>query len=151
MNKIYSVEFLKEVTNQIIDWKYEPITGIGVISKAEKYAHIEISIYTTEYHTDKIEWSVTEELIPHEFHQEISDVLIFFGNYLTALKGRREKNLVFEIIDGSFNNDSGRGAFMYATVRALVGCFDKKIEVTPFQLERINSAKNNGFNTKNKF
>lgn len=148
MNKIFCAEYLKIVTSQIIDWKYEPVKGVGVFSKAERYAHIEISIHATDYYTDKIEWSITEESIPNDFHQEISNVLMFFGNYLTALKGRREKSLVFEVIDGSFNNDSGRHAFTYATVRALVGCFDKKIfEVTPSQVERILFAKNNGLKT----
>lgn len=148
MNQIFGAEYLKIVTNQINDWKYEPVKGIGVFSKAERYAHIEISIHTTDYYTDKIEWSITEESIPNDFHQEISNVLMFFSNYLTALKGRREKNLVFEVIDGSFNNDSGRHAFTYATVKSLVGCFDKKIfEVTPSQLERILFAKNNGLET----
>lgn len=148
MNQIYGAEYLKVVTNQIIDWHYEPVKGVGVLSKIEKYAHVEISIYTADYYTDTIKWSTNEESIPNNFHQEISNVLIFFGNYLTALKGRREKNLVFEVIDGSFNNDSGRHAFTYATVRSLVDCFDKKIfEITPSQFERINSAKNNGLNT----
>lgn len=148
MKKIYSVEYLKDVSSQIIDWNYESIKGTGVFAKLEKYAHIEISIRTTEYYTDEIIWNVKEEFIPIEFHQEISEVLTFFGNYLSALKGRREKNLAFEITDGSFNFDSGRHSFMFATVRALVSCFDKKIfEVSLMQRERIIHAKKNGLDT----
>lgn len=142
MRTIYSIELLKEVAIEIDNWNYEPIKGVALFTKAERYAHIEISIYTTDHYTDTIVWNVKDKFIPVEFHKEVEDVLMFFANYLTALKGRREKNLVFEIIDGSFNRDSGRHAFMYATVWALVNCFNKKMfEISPMQFERINSSK----------
>ena len=141
MNTIFGVEALKEVTHQILDWNYEPVKGLAVFTKTEKYAHIEISITTTEDYTDQIVWSVNEEFIPTRFHQEIGEVLTFFGNYLRALKGRG-KSIVFEIVDGSFNRDTGRHAFMYATVWALVSCFNKEIfEVSPIKLDLIKSAK----------
>ena len=111
MNTIFGVEALKEVTHQILDWNYEPVKGLAVFTKTEKYAHIEISITTTEDYTDQIVWSVNEEFIPTRFHQEIGEVLTFFGNYLRAVKGRG-KSIVFEIVDGSFNRDTGRNAFM---------------------------------------
>lgn len=142
MKNICGVESFKDVNDQIINWNYEPIKGVSLYTKSERYAHIEINIHTSDHYEDKVVWSVEEKFIPTKYRQEIEDVLTFFANYLTALKGRRSKRLVFEIIDGSYKHDSRPNAFMCATVWALVSCFDKKIfEITPIKFNLITRVK----------
>ena len=112
IEQIYDVSDLQLVTTEILNWDYDSLTGEGVFSKIEKFAHIEIKIYKSDFYTDHIIWSANEESISEEyFSSEVKKAIVFFANYLTALKGRREKKLVFEIVNGSFNWDSNRNSF----------------------------------------
>ncbi|SHG31141.1 hypothetical protein [Pedobacter caeni] len=148
MRTIYDIEYLQEVTTEIQDWDYGLVQGMGVFSTSERYAHIELKVYTRDHYTDQIIWNVKEEYIPadlSDFRDEIEEVLTFFGNYLYALKGRREKKLVYEVIDGSFCPDTCMRSFVRATARALVNCFNKeRFKPSPADLNRIRNSQANG-------
>jgi hypothetical protein len=144
LKKIYDAELLNKITSQINDWDFELVTGESVYQKIEKYAHIGIKIYSTDSLNDEVIFSVKETEIPQIYYSEIENVLSFFKNHVSDLKGTKELNLRFEIYEGSFNYDSNRNAFGYATIRALVNCFDQnQFKIDEIQRRRITDSKKN--------
>jgi hypothetical protein len=145
MNTIAGVHELNQITNEVLNWNYEPKKGIAIYTKSERYAHIEINIALTDYHINKVVWSVREEFIPVEFHSEVEEVLAFFCNYILALKGYWQKQLIIEITNGSFNHDTARKSFALATILALVNCFNNKaFELRESDLKRIRISQEKG-------
>lgn len=146
IDKIFGIELFKDIRNELLEWNYNLVIGEALYSKIERYAHIGLKIYSIDYYTDKIIWNVEETQIPDFYYDEILQVLSFFSNYISAIKGRRE-SICFEIFDGSFNYDTNRKAFMYATIRAIVNCFDKTFYgISESQKERIEYNQQNSIN-----
>lgn len=144
IKKIYDVEMFNIINSKVIEWDYRLVVGESLYSRTEKYAHIGIKIYPSDSYTNEIIWNVDETDIPESFFPEIETVISFFSNYLTSLKGKREPALNFEVFEGSFTPDSYRNAFAYATIRALINCFDKSIfSIAENQKDRIKNNKAN--------
>ncbi|SHE79811.1 hypothetical protein [Pedobacter caeni] len=126
-NKLYSVEALSHITQQLIDWDFQPVTGIGLYTKIERYAHLEIKLYLSDSYDSRVIWNTDETYFPYDIRigKAIEKYLLFFTNYLSALKGKSVQ-LIFEITDGTYHLvDSDDKTYGYAVLYALVDCFDK--------------------------
>ena len=55
----------------------------------------------------------------------VIDVITFFSNYITAIRGERN-SFIYEITDGSSHAvDSDQRNYIRATIYAIIDCFDK--------------------------
>lgn len=143
--ELHDVHLWHPVLEQIISSNLHDIQGTGLFSKMERYAHIALKISRSEDYQDMILWNVTAEQIPLEYRTSVNEYLSFFVNYITALKGRSEQGLTFDIYDGTFNRDSHDRDFGVATAHALRHCFDPSFHnPNEHQLKRIADARSHG-------
>lgn len=125
--RLSGVELLNKIIPQITDWDFEVLEGVGYYRKGEHYGHVELKIYATKelQSFTKIIWNIEEHQIPEDIRNKIKIQLEFFYNLLISLKGCY-LNLTIEINNGSFHPiDSYRYGFSYATIYALIDCFDE--------------------------
>jgi len=122
-------EPFKSITKKLIDWNMSKISGGSVYRKAEKYAHIEISVYKSPENESAIIWGEVDSVVPDEyleFKPHIENVLLQFEEYLRDIKNE-ELNLIFEILDISYHPVDYRIiAYEIVTCKALLNCFDKE-------------------------
>jgi hypothetical protein len=126
-NELYLIQELSHITQQLIAWDFQPVTGIGVYTKTERYAHLEIKLYPSDSYDSRIIWNTDETYFPYDIgiNKAIEKQLLFLTNYVSVLKGENVK-LIFEITDGTFHVvDSACKTYSFAIVYALIDCFDK--------------------------
>ena len=143
---IFHSYFLKGIDDEIKNWNYNTVNGIGFYRKyTGHYSHIELEISKSldENKRNRIKYSIDDNQLPKEFRIEIEETLSFFLSYLKAII-TEEYGLVFNIIDGTYHPvDTRRTDFQIATVLALSNCFGKKIEpIKEKEIEIINKLKN---------
>ncbi len=123
------IEKLSTITQQLIEWDFSELYGIGFYRGHDKYAHIEIKVYPTDANVDYLHWNVIHALLPNQEIKGAQDALNpyvkFIGNYLSAIKNKRV-NLVFEIARVGFSaTDSWTKACGTAYIDAFVSAFDQ--------------------------
>lgn len=139
-NKLYNIQELRHIMPQLLNWDLQPVTGRAIYTKIERYAHLEIKLYPSDSYDNRVIWNTDQTYFPYDIgiSKTIEEYLLFFSNYLSALKGNNIK-LIFEITDGTFHLvDSDSRTYGYAALYALIDCFDKSYNsINEFKIERI--------------
>ena len=124
------LEKLHQIKAKLEDWNYESLYGKGLYKTTVKYAHLEIEIRKRRDENSLIIWSVTDEQIPSKYYDYkpyIEESIQFFVGHLNSLKVERTE-LTFEIKNGSYHPvDTNDRLYSYATINAIINCFDKEI------------------------
>lgn len=136
---IFDAYRLNAINQHLIDWDLTPVEGKGIHlgSMWTKYGHVQIKMYKSSDSESKMIWNLTQQQLPDEYGAKpaIEKVFRFFIDYFAGIKGEKIP-LVFEINDGSFHPvDSRDIGYMYATVYAIINCFDK--EYMKFKEHRV--------------
>lgn len=147
-------EIFFSLKEDILNWNYEKLSGIGHRRGHDKYAIIELNIYTLEEYPDKdklerkfvkdisnvdclnnfsfLVWKLSESQFPMEVYNSGKSELIKCiesALYEISLVKEQKLQLVFEIVWAGYGvTDAwGRGAVSYAFINALYSCFDYKL------------------------
>jgi len=125
------LEKLRQIESKLEDWNYEGVNGKGVYKTMVKYAHLEIEIRKRRDENSLIIWSITDKQIPSEYYDYkpyIEEAIHFFIGHLHSLKAEKTQ-LTFEVKNGSYHPvDTNDRLYSFATVNAIINCFDKEIE-----------------------
>ena len=132
-NKIYGLNQLFDINDEIISWNFDEIKGIGFCRKHDSYAHIEFRIFKYQKGGiyDFIKWEVSSELLPD--YEKLNGIKIlndycsFLKNYIIGLKGENI-NLVFEITNVGFHpTDRWWRVVGYALIEGFISCFKNEL------------------------
>ncbi|GAB4161064.1 MAG: hypothetical protein Tsb0033_17960 [Winogradskyella sp.] len=142
------------IKKSISNWNYENISGIGQKRGHDKYAIIELNIYTIENYPNKellnerypnsigkenylnnssvFIWRVSEAEFPKSIYengkQELIESIRSTIDIFSFIK-KQKLNLVFEITWAGYGMTDawGKGAVSMAFTNAILSCFDKKL------------------------
>jgi len=125
-------EKLSAINHLLLSWDLKAVEGeaIYIRSMHRDYGHIKIKIYCAPIGSDsKMIWNLNEtpSVDAFDIKKAIQKVLEFFLTYLAGIRGENVA-LIFEVNGGSYHAvDSSFNGYLFATMRAIINCFDKEI------------------------
>lgn len=140
-NSIYGKESLSKIIDNLKNWNFETLDGIGFCRKHDRYSAIELKVYSLNNYPqkDKLEqyksylnWNVDKDLFPIENYEYAKKELTKYSEFITELFSSIKGETIYLVYEINFagygpSDTWGRGAAGRAFLDAIVSCFDKDL------------------------